>query len=151
MSTPEKHLKNKKIENTNLPSFLPTMTPQILQQCIKEAIKPVRSGTEKLATFLVHSINIETQQDSWAFLFHHRGHQQFNPNNPGLGKILLPGGTYYHQQEMLIIFWVYKFNGMYPSGMLFKDNEQTPAGLLIPTWTETILRKRHESAEYPDA
>ena len=135
----------------NKSTFLPPYNdPQVLHQCIKQAIEPVRSGTEKLATFLIHSINIETQQDSWAFIFHHTGHQQFNQNNPGLGKILLPRGRNYYQQEILIIFWVHKFISMYPSGMLFEDNGQTPAGLLIPTWKETVLQKRHKSAEYPD-
>ena len=65
--TPEEQ-EDRKHKSTFLP---PYNYPQVLCQCIEEAIQPVRSGTEKLATFLVHSIHIETQRDSWAFLFWH--------------------------------------------------------------------------------
>ena len=121
-----------------------------LHQCIEEAIEPVTSGTENLSRFLVHSIDIKNQKDSWTFIFKHPGLHQFNQNYPGLGKIKLPGEKYYSQQEIIIIFWIHKFIKMYPCGMLFEADGTTPGGLLIPTWTEAVLQKRHENTKNPD-
>ena len=151
MSTPEKHQKNKKIENTNLPLCLPTMTPK---SCTSASRKPSNLSEVELKSWPPSSSTPSTSKPNET-----PGHSfsaiEDTSNSTkitqALAKSFLPGGTYYHQQEILIIFWVHKFISMYPSGMLFKDDGQTPKGLLIPTWTETVLRKRHESTEYPDA
>ena len=145
--TPEEQ-EDRKYNSILLP---PYNNPEFLHKCIKKAIKPIRDGIEKLATFLVHSINIQTQEDSWAFLFTYKGDEQFNQDNPGFGKILLPKGKICYQQEILIIFWIHTFINMFPSRMLFKADGKTPTGLLMHTWNEAVLRKRHEKKKNKNA
>ena len=145
--TPEE-IQDRKYNSIFIP---PYDDPEFLHKCVEECIQPIRAGVEKLAKYLVHSINIDTQEDSWAFLFIYKGDEEFNEDNPGFGKILLPEGRICYQQEILIIFFIHTFINMFPSGMLFEANGKKEAGILMHTWNEAVFRKRHENKENKDA
>ena len=145
--TPEEQ-KYRKYKSMFIP---PYDDPHFLHHAVNECIKPIREGVEDLSKYLVHSINMYTQADSWAFLFKYKGDGNFDARNPGFGKVLLPEGKIGYQQEILIIFCVHQFINMFPAGMLFEADGKTKAGILMHCWNESVLKRRHAHKKNKEA